>query len=376
MSEHANPRRMSVGCTKDGRTRMLMPLIYALLFGCGSSSTPASPIDGSTSDAGVADAGSGGTDGAAPDSTVGTRDAGELGDATLDTGPDVIVSPTGAGPHTIEQTETEIVRDSRTTPVAVRWAEGHPSQPLVVMLPGFQADGTRYTRLLDRIASHGFIIAMAEPPDPFVGISHLEMTEDVVAVIDWALDAARPFHDVLDASSIALMGHSLGGKIATMGAFRDARVTALLGLDPVNAGNPITGYSDNLPNIVPSHVGTLEIPIGLLGETTDATSDLGPACAPGDQNYQTFYSAATASPWVAEWTFPGADHLDFFDSDVPCGVACAACRSGTADEADVTGAVRTLSVAFLRRHLRGELEMEDWLTGDAMPALVSERHRP
>jgi pimeloyl-ACP methyl ester carboxylesterase len=169
------------------------------------------------------------------------------------------------------------------------------------------------------------------------------------------------------------MGHSLGGKVTTMAA-SGRRVHALLALDPVNLGSPITGYSDSLPDILPDQAAELRIPVGFMGETTNG-GGLSP-CAPVDENFAHFYAAATASPWAASWELEGADHIDFVDDTSGICTPCTACPDGPADDAAVRATVHTLAVAFMRRHLLGDASMEAWLTGASVPMGVRTMHRP
>jgi len=199
------------------------------------------------------------------------------------------------------------------------------------------------------------------------------MAADIQSVIDWALDPQNMLSGSIDSANIGVFGHSLGGKIATMAAFADTRITALLGIDPVNAGGP-TGFSTGRPDILPGQIAMQTIPVGILGETTDDGLMGGfMACAPDAGNFKRFYDAATTTNWIAEWDFVYADHMDFVEDS--CGFICNACRSGTANKPDVLAATQTLSVAFFRRHLKAETAMESWLTGANIPSATTITHR-
>ncbi|MEE2904626.1 MAG: alpha/beta fold hydrolase [Myxococcota bacterium] len=299
--------------------------------------------------------------------TAGPRDSGTTNPSN---------SPNGIGPAMVAtQTET-VVRSRRTTNVEVYLPTSNTPSPVVVFIPGFRIDSVHYAPLMQRIASHGFVVLRADPPDPFFGSDHNEMAADIQAVIDWALDPQNMLSGSIDSANIGVFGHSLGGKIATMAAFIDTRITALLGIDPVNAGGP-TGFSMGRPDILPGQIAMQTIPIGILGETTDDGLMGGlMACAPDAGNFKRFYDAATTTNWIAEWDFVGADHMDFVEDT--CGFICNACRSGTANKPDVLAATQTLSVAFFRRHLKAEMAMESWLTGANIPSAttITPRSRP
>jgi hypothetical protein len=124
---------------------------------------------------------------------------------------------------------------------------------------------------------------------------------------------------------------------------------------------------------VPDAVAGLSIPIGLVGETTNSTGLM--ACAPSMENYDTFFQAAAASPWVTQWTFAGADHMDFVDDTASCGFTCSACTAGSADPKKVTAATRTVAAAFFQKHFFGMASADAWLTGNQVPQGVTAKKR-
>lgn len=354
-------------------------LVAVTALGCGDD-------DGAQTDGNVAEVESG-----ADVDADGDADADGGADVGWEVAPDVEaeeggsaddgeapVDPAAPGPFRWTVVDAEVVRGSRTTPVSalIPDAPAGVAMPLVLFLPGFQMQTAWYLPLLERIASHGFVVVRADPPASLMSSSHPEQARDAAAVLDWAFAAGGPLAGRVDPGRVAASGHSAGGKVAVMLAFADARVTALLGFDPVNGSGPF-GYTADQPDIVPEQVEPLAIPIGLLGETTDATAGFGgQACAPADQNFLTFYEAATSSPWVASWELLGADHLDFVYDTSTCGLPCSFCRNGAADGGAVRAVVETLAVAFLRRHLLGDTAQEAWLVGDLLPAEVLMQHRP
>lgn len=290
-------------------------------------------------------------------------DAGVPVDASSSTAP-----PDAAGPYAVTTRSDSVSRDGRTTPVVAHVPAG--GGPLVLFLPGFQLESRRYAPLADRLASHGFVVVRADPSASLFSVSHTDMRDDAIAVLDWAQDALS---DVLS-PGVGVMGHSLGGKLSVMVAGADPRVQAVLGIDPVNGGAGPVGYTAAAPDIVPEVTGSLVIPVGYLGETTNASGGFMP-CAPADQNYATFYEGSTSAPWAAEWTFLGADHMDFVSDTSGCGFTCSACPDGSADHEAVQRSMKTLAVAFFRRHLRGEGATDPYLVGAMVPSGVSVRSR-
>jgi hypothetical protein len=285
-------------------------------------------------------------------------------------------SPTERGPFAVTRSMATVTRERRSTPVTA-WVPTLPAgttAPLVLFLPGFQLTTANYAGTLEHIASHGFVVVGANPTASIISVNHVAMAADGRAVIDWATTAA-PFASSVDSGRVAVGGHSLGGKLATMITMDDERIDALFAIDPVDGDpSPFGGMSPDRPDVIPSRGADLRVAVGFLGETTNATGGFMP-CAPADQNFMQFYAAATAAPWAAQWDVTGADHMAFLD-DPRCGTPCSVCPDGSADPAMVLAATRTLAAAFMRRHLLGESAMEAYLTGGSVPAGIVTMRRP
>ncbi len=268
----------------------------------------------------------------------------------------------GPGPFRVEQTESSWMRDERTISVVSHVPTGITEPvPLVLFLPGFQIESRRYIPLMNHIASHGFVVVRADLEGSLVTVDHVAMTEDMGAVLDWALGEMGP--DLVDETRVAATGHSLGGKVSTMLAFRDDRISALFAIDPVNGGDPLNGFVPERPNILPDEIASLEIPMGFPGERINGMATLGPACAPTDMNFDVFFEAAQASPWVGRWNFVDTDHMDFVNDKTNC-LFCDLCLpAGTAPEAEVLRGLRGIFVSFLLFHLTGTPEASPYLDG-------------
>lgn len=111
--------------------------------------------------------------------------------------------------------------------------------PLVVLLPGFGASYQLYADYAQHLASHGYrVLGMdfATQRDP-LDAEHDYRARQVSMAFDFVL--AQPQHAAfLDTDRFAIVGHSMGGKVAFYAAALDARVRAIVALDPVNAGGP------------------------------------------------------------------------------------------------------------------------------------------
>lgn len=362
--------RRGYGISRVAIPTSLISLLFFALLGCGDSGTDYG-LDASFADS-------------RPEVDSSFVDSGEFIDGFVQDGmmtdaePVPSHDPDGPGPYGLDSIEATVTRDGRNIPVKVyipQKSEGERS-PVIVFVPGFQLESNRYDALAQRVASHGFVYIRSDPPASLFSVSHVAMAADVSAVLDWALDTSGPIAAEIDSSSIGAMGHSLGGKVSTMAAHRDSRITALFGIDPVNDGGGPMGYSENNPDILPHELQNATIPVGFAGETVNATAGgLGQACAPEGKNFIVFYESAVSAPWRAMWDFLGANHMDFVDDTSGCSV-CGLCDPGTADPDEVSASLRTLASAFFRRHFFNETAMEQWLTGSLVPQNIDVVHSP
>ncbi len=356
-------------------------LLAAGSVGCGDDDTTAvdsgmdaASSDGGTEDAEVPDSDTLDADALDADSLdaetsdADTPDVGEDGaveDAASDGGGSGGDLPTENGPFATEEMESTVARDGRSTPVVAISPVGVAAPPLVVFAPGFTVNSRHYAALCQRVASHGFRVVRADPSGNAFNVSHVAMAADLEAVVGWA-DATFGEH-----ASVGAMGHSLGGKLSVMLAGNLDRIDAVFAIDPVNGGSPLLGYTADLPDIVPEVTSTLDIPLGFLGETTNGSGFM--ACAPTDQNFQTFYEGATLTSWRASWDALGADHFDFLSDPSGC-TTCGLCPAGSADVDGVRDGTMTLAVSFFRAHLLSDDAVEEYLVGANVPSGFNVTH--
>lgn len=254
--------------------------------------------------------------------------------------------PAGDGPSSVTTTTASIPGNGsgRTLSATVYAPQGAGPHPLVVMSPGFQMQRTQYASYGKHLATWGFVVVLTDYAESGFSIDHARIAGDVPKVIDWALAQTAL---AVDAQRIATAGHSLGGKISVFAATLDTRIKAVVAWDPVDSNNP---------SVAPEKMASLTAAVAVIGETTNASGGFMP-CAPMADNFQTFYAAAPA-PALA-MTINGADHMDWVD-DPSCGV-CGFCTAGSAPNERARTASRRLDVAWLRRHLLGDMTMEPWL---------------
>lgn len=229
---------------------------------------------------------------------------------------------------------------------------GTSDNPLVLFGHGFLIPPTQYDSYAQHLATHGFLACTV---DFVTGLTpnHSLWATDYRAAIDALIladaDPASPLFGKLDPEHIGLAGHSLGGKLAVLAAKEDPRVKAVFGVDPVDGQEP--DATDLLP---------LSIPLGVIGETIDATAT-GMACAPAEANYTTFFDAAAAP--ALEITALGANHLSFLDEQSSCELVCEFCNPATVPDAEVNALTRAYLVAFFGRYL-ADRDYDSQLNGD------------
>ncbi|MBM4379014.1 MAG: dienelactone hydrolase family protein [Deltaproteobacteria bacterium] len=370
-------------------------VLLACAVGCGGPVEPVNADGGSGTsrpdaggtntgeDAGASsgeDAGSGGTGDAGtgpdagvppgPDAGVPPADAGTGGGQDAGSAPDAGCdltscggSPDVAGARTVQVSTASLSEPKGTVALKVYTPAGVTGAPVIVVHPGFQLAGDQYTSYAQHLASRGYVVVVTTPPygGLFSPTSHAELATYLGHVLDWVVQQAGSgtLAGVADPSRIGLAGHSLGGKLSLLVASSDARPKAVFALDPVDSGSPLSSDPVAYPSVAPQKMGSITVPLGLIGETTNATGGFQP-CAPSGENFQAYASSAVSPTVVQEMV--GANHVSFLDNPA-CGFTCSACAAGT----DVPATTRRLSrramTAFFDLTLRGDTAARGWLAG-------------
>jgi len=243
-------------------------------------------------------------------------------------------------------------------------------RPVVLFLPGFQLNPADYTSTREHLASHGFFVVSPSFPGSLLSPkNNVELKIITKAILDWLeAEAAGDLAGVLDISRIAAVGHSLGGKIALLTATEEERIDAVFGIDPVDSGPPIALNPSEYPSVTPELMGQIQVPLLLLGETTNASGGLGTPCAPAEDNFQQYYQAAVSPAMEVEVL--GANHMSFLDN--PNCLVCFTCPKGTDDPATTRLVMRRLLVAFLADQLNTDSPYGSWLAGADLQSLVTD----
>lgn len=259
----------------------------------------------------------------------------------------------------------------RQTSMSIYLPDAAGAFPVVVFLHGFQLDTDLYESYGRHLASWGYAVVMPQMPGALVGgPNHTELKQYLILVLDWLVESAAqgdgPLLGRADPARVALAGHSLGGKIALLAATEDPRPLAVFGIDPVDAaGGPLPGSEEDYPSVTPELMARVAAPVGLVGETTNATCEgfMCQACAPQDDNFHQYYLHAE-SPAI-EIEVLGANHMSFLDNP-DCGFACAVCPAGTDAPATTRLLTRRYLTAFLNTFVANEDAYLRYLTGAPM----------
>ena len=299
-------------------------------------------------------------------------DANDANDANGDAAPSA-PDPNQDGPYTFAELDDATVKVATGDNVAIHCAypTGGPSAgpyPVVVLAHSFNpapisVPASQYEGYVKRLATFGYVALTASFLNPPLTPSHVRGAQDVAAAIDWV--AGRPeLASTANVANVGVTGHGLGGKLAFLAATFDPRIKASIALDPVDLPGPLVCMPQDCPDMSDA-MGTLTIPVGVLGETRDVTPNLLmlPACAPAADNFATFYASAKAPALSVEVI--GASHWSFLDDAASCGPPCGVCTSQppTLGNGVVNHLAKAFVVAFYERWLRGDTRYDDYLTG-------------
>lgn len=233
--------------------------------------------------------------------------------------------------------------------------------PLILFNHGFMLWGELYRSYGERLASHGFVVALPSYPMSFSSANHTALAGDARFVIDHclALDAqpGSALFGLIDETRIGASGHSFGGKLSLLVASMDPRIQAVGVLDPVDGGGPAPDDPILFPSVAPERMDDIHAPFLFIGAELGGVSWFLIPCAPIAENYQRFYEAA--NPPAIEVTQLGAGHGQYTDPGAEAMMA--ACAPGTADTAWVRESAATYLTAFFLWRLYDDARVFAWL---------------
>ena len=289
--------------------------------------------------------------------------------------------PGEAGPHAFATTVATVNLGpwpaNATIPLQLYVPTALTARPVVILHHGFLLSASDYVSYAEHLSSWGFVVVMPDIlTSIFGGPTHTELKGIMMALIDWIESSEgnedHPLWEKVDFASIAVGGHSLGGKVAMLTATEDSRIRAVMGIDPVDAqGGPFPRPEVDYPSVTPELMDLISVPVIVVGETTNASCEgaFCQACAPGDNNFQQYYLYA-AGPAV-EIEVLGANHMSFLD-DTDCGTACSACPLGTDDPLITRRLTQGYLTAFLKVVLEGSESYRAFFFGNIAPLGLSE----
>lgn len=237
--------------------------------------------------------------------------------------------------------------------------------PVAIYMQGGKVDKLHYRNFSRLVSAHGLVVAVANH-DSLTGAN---MTEQSVFNEVWSTlkastqDASSPLHGRIDPTKVAVMGHSLGGVAAlAILANKCSPPLCLLGYDapPELAAGVLYGTNTKTPVI-----GTFQdydlrnLPTLFVQGAIDGKATL-------DDGLTTYEGHVTGNP-RGFVTIDGANHYGITDVNNPPG-ADADPNAPTLDQAASNETVARWSAMFLRAHLLGDSEADDYVyggTGDA-----------
>jgi pimeloyl-ACP methyl ester carboxylesterase len=205
------------------------------------------------------------------------------------------------------------------------------------------------------LASWGYVAAIPKLPDD----AEPRVTNLRAVLTYFETQTATPgsfLYQKVDVNRLATVGHSLGGSTALATAARDARVKAVVGLDPVNHGGA-PGQTQEVWNAA-AEAPLISVPTGILGAPPSSCND--------NSDYAEIYGYVGATHKAA-YLLNGVSHCVFA---IPGNQLCTFTCSGAVDAAKQL-LVKRYMTAWLNYYLLYKTEDYTYLYGTQSEADVS-----
>ncbi|KAF4369715.1 chlorophyllase-1 [Cannabis sativa] len=252
--------------------------------------------------------------------------------------------------------------------------------PVVLFFHGFLLENKFYEDLLHHISSHGLILVAPQLYE-LIPPSGPEEIESAAEVINWLEEGLQPLINdlvnnnnkvVADLTTVALAGHSRGGKAAFALALGKSEVkcnlkfSVLVGVDPVEGSSMRNRTEPHILTYVPRSLD-LCIPVAVIGTGlgSERRKPYMPACAPDGLNHAEFFNEC--KPPCAYFVAKDFGHMDML-VDRPGGIdgaiANCMCKNGTSPRDLMRRSVGGILVAFLRAYVGGDHKDLAAIVGD------------
>jgi len=197
--------------------------------------------------------------------------------------------------------------------------EGQPNDevaegqfPVVSIGHGFGMGTGSYSYLWEHLVPQGYIAALPATESGIFSVSHQDFGLDLAFVIQElksrGSDQESMFYGHIDSTS-AIMGHSMGGGAAVLGAQNSDSITTLVTL----------AAAETSPSMIEA-AGSLTLP----GLTFAGTED---CVTPPPENQEPLFN--NLSDCKAYITITGGSHCQFANSDIFCELGEVGCNTGS-----------------------------------------------
>ncbi|XP_062116871.1 chlorophyllase-1-like [Humulus lupulus] len=249
--------------------------------------------------------------------------------------------------------------------------------PVLFFCHGFIIPNEYYEDLLHHISSHGVIVVapqlsgfLTSGPNEIKSAAQVinSLGEGVQPLIDELVDDKQAAVSA-DLKTVALAGHSKGGKIAFALALGKSQVkcnikfSVLVGIDPVEGPRKGQPIEPHILTYVPRSLD-LCIPVAVIGTGLGSEPKFGVICAPDGMNHAEFFNEC--KPPCAYFVAKDYGHLDMLNGLkwFPRTMKDIFAKSGTGPMDLMRRSVGGILVAFLREHMQGHREDLEAIIGD------------